>query len=127
VYVCDVDGNSNAALAAAAQAIIDGPPAWRGAADIVTVIAADLFSQPIQLSVALRAGADPNQVFPKITAAIVARLARLNPGETMKRTMISTAGENADPTSVVSIDVVSPPFDVVPSGAQVIRAGTISY
>lgn len=127
VYVCDVDGNSNATLAAAAQAIIDGPPAWRGASDIVTVVAADLFSQNLQLQVALRAGANPNQVFPRISAAVAARLNRLNPGEAMEREIVSTAGENADRGSIVSVKVVAPAFDVVPTGSQAIRAGTITF
>lgn len=127
VYVSDVNGNSNSTLAAAAQLVIDGPPAWRGASDIVTVYASTLFSQNFQLTVALRTGADPNRVLPKITAAVIARLNLLQPGETMYREAVSTAGELADKTSIASVKVTMPAFDVVPLASQIIRAGTITY
>lgn len=127
IYVCDAAGNSNPTLAAAAQAIIDGPPAWRAAGDLVSCIASDLFALDVALIVTLRAGANANVVFPQITTAIAARLGRLNPGETLQRSIISTAGENADKTSIVSVFVVSPPADIVPGASQAIRLGTTTY
>lgn len=127
IYVSDADGNSNPTLAAAARAIIDGPPAWRGASDIVSVVGASLFLQDLQLAVTLRAGADLSTVLPQITAAVTAAMGRLQPGEKFIRENASTAGENANRAAIVSVKVVSPSADIVPLSSQIIKAGTISY
>jgi uncharacterized phage protein gp47/JayE len=127
IYISDADGNSNPTLAAKAQAIVDGPPAWRGASDIVTVIGASLFSQNLQLDVELKAGADPNTVLPQITAAVTAYMGRLVPGEKFVRENASAAGKAANQAAIVSVKVAFPPADIVPLPSQIIKAGTISY
>lgn len=127
VYICDADGNANAALASAAATIIEGPPAWRSAGDVVNVYAAALYTQDLQLSLQVRTGVDVNALLARVTAAVTARMRKLKPGETLYRTMISTAAEQVDPQSIVSCTVVSPAADVVPTTSQAIRAGVITY
>lgn len=127
VYVCDADGNANAALAAKAAAVIEGPPAWRGAGDVVNVYGAALFAQNIMYALTVRAGADVAALIGRINQATIARMQKLKPGETLFRSMLSTAAENVDTQSIVSCIPIVPAADIVPSASQAIRAGLISY
>lgn len=125
IYVADVDGNSNAAMAAAVLAEINGPPAWRDAADIVYVTAATLFQVAIDLTLTVRLGTDVNQLLDTVRAAIVVSTNRLQPGDTLFRDAISAAGKAVDPDAILSVRVNNPPVDLVPSSNQAI-ATTIS-
>lgn len=127
MYVSDADGNSNPTLAAAAKAVIDGPPAWRSAGDVVTVFGADLFSQDVDYTMTVRTGVDINTLLARTDAAVTLAMTRLQPGETLYRTMLSTAVENVDTRSIVSCRINNPPVDVAPTFSQIIRAGAITH
>lgn len=127
MFVADADGNSNLALATAARAVIDGPPAWRSAGDVVNVIAAALFLQDVDYSLTVRAGVDVNSLFARTDAALIAAVSRLQPGETLFRSTLSTAIENVDRQSIVSGVINTPPADIVPDQSEIIRVGTVSH
>ena len=126
VYVADADGNSNAALAAKAQAVIDGPPAWRGAADNVVVVAGTLLSVNISVSLVVKSGASIAALTADVITAITNRLKRLNPGETLYVDIIETAAKSADPVNIVSCTVTSPAVSIAPTASQSIRAGAVT-
>lgn len=125
VFVSDSSGNSNAALAAAAQAVIDGPPAWRGAADIVNVVAASLFTVNVAVQLVVKAGVDTDSLVQRVQDAITNAMKRLNPGDTLYPDLITTAAKNVDSTSIVSCVLVTPVVAIVPSVNQAIRAGVV--
>lgn len=127
LYVADQDGNSNAALAAAAQRVIDGPPAWRSAGDVVTCVGATLVTQDVNYGLVVRTGVDVATLFVNTDAAIRAAMGRLQPGETLYRSLISKAAENVDTRSIVACVVNVPAADIVPSSSQILRAGVISH
>lgn len=128
MYVSDADGNSNTALADAARAVINGPPAWRSAGDTVVVIAASLLTIDVDYSLVVRAGVDVNALFARTDAAGRAAVGRLQPGETFYRTIFSTAVENVDRQSIVSCRVNVPAADLAPTtSSQVIRVGLVTH
>lgn len=127
MYVADADGNSNITLANAAKAVIDGPPAWRSAGDVVTVIASTLFLQDVDYSLTVRTGVDVNALFARTDAAVSLAMTRLQPGETLFRSALSTAVENVDSRSIVSCRINTPPVDLAPLASQIIRAGSITH
>ena len=127
LYVADADGNSNQTLADAAKRIIDGPPAWRSAGDVVSVIASSLFLQDVDYTLTVRAGVDINSLLSRTDAAVTNTLRRLQPGETLYRSAISTAVENVDTRSIVSCTINNPPANIVPTVSQSIRVGTLSH
>lgn len=126
VYVADVDGNSNQALADAVAAVIEGPPAWRDAADIVTTIGATLLLETIDLTLTVRAGVDVTSLLDRVRSAVVAAVNRLNPGETLERELISTAAMNVDPDSIKKARVNVPVVDLVPDEDQSIATNVSS-
>lgn len=127
MYVSDADGNSNQALADAATAIINGPPAWRSAGDLVTIFAANLFVQDVDYSMTVRAGVNVNALLTRTNAAIAAVMLRLQPGETLFRSALSTGVENVDTRSIVACTINNPPANIVPTLSQIIRAGTVTH
>lgn len=127
MYVSDASGNSNQALADAARRIIDGPPAWRSAGDHVVIFGADLLLQDIDYSLTVRAGVDVNALLSRTDAAAANALFRLQPGEALFRSAISTAIENVDSRSIVAATINNPLANIVPAQSQIIRAGSVSH
>jgi len=127
MYVSDADGNSNDALAAAALRTVDGPPAWRSAGDVVIAVGATLVLQDVDYSLTVRTGVDINTLLVRTDAAARAVGTRLQPGETLSRTNISTAVENVDRRSIVSCRINNPSADVVPASSENIRVGTVTH
>jgi uncharacterized phage protein gp47/JayE len=120
VYVADLEGNSNQAMADAVAAVIEGPPAWRDAADIVTVIGASLVTVTITLTLAVRVGVDVTTLLDRIRSAVIAAVNQLQPGDTLYRDLISAAARAVDQDSIVSVLVVTPAVDLVPAASQAI-------
>lgn len=127
MYVSDAFGNSNEALAAAARRVINSPPAWSSAGDVVLVVAATLLLQDVTYTLTVRSGVDIDSLLGRTDAAIVGSLLRLQPGEQLYRTKLSTAVENVDSRSIVSCAINIPAADIVPTASQIIRAGTVSH
>lgn len=120
VYVADAEGNSNQAMADAVDAVIEGPPAWRDAADVVDVVGASLFETTIVLSLGVKTGVDVNTLLDGVRSAVVAMTSTLNPGDTLYRDAISTAAKNYAPDQIVTVQVLTPAVDLVPGADQAI-------
>ena len=122
VYVSDADGNSNTAMAAAVQTELQNN--WADAGDVINVIAAVLVIESIDLTLTVRTGVDPVAIIAAVRDAVVARLKRLAPGETLYRDMITAAARDVDRQNILSVVVNSPPANITPTGSQVIRTDT---
>ncbi len=125
VYVADAEGNSNTAMTDAVAAIIEGPPAWRDAADVVQVIGGEQYIVTIDLSLTVRLGVDVNTLLDPVRRAVVSQVNRGQPGETLFRDALSSAGKAVDPEAIKSVRVNLPLADLVPDENQAI-ATTIS-
>lgn len=123
LYVADADGNSNSAMVDAVRAAM---PDWAPIDAIVNVVGADLLIVAIDISLTVRSNVDPAQIIDKVRAAIVSRLALLNPGETLHRETISGVRDSVDKQNIVLLRVNTPAADIVPSANQVIRTTTSS-
>jgi uncharacterized phage protein gp47/JayE len=120
LYAADKDGNSNPAMVAAVTAKIEGPPAWRDAADVVDTIGATLYTVDIDLSLTVRTGVDVSTLLDTVRKAVVAQVNRGQPGDTLFRDVISSAGRAVDPEAIKSVRVNSPLADLVPDPDQAI-------
>lgn len=121
VFVTDANGSSNAAMVAD---VLDELENWRAAGASVAVTGGSLFQlDPIQITLAVRAGVDTAEIASDVKLAIVARVAKLRIGETCKREIIQQAALNVDIDNITGCTVVLPAADVVPSAFQVIRTG----
>lgn len=123
LYVSDQDGNSNAAMVAAVVAIL---PDWAAVGSVINVVGAALLIVAIDVSLTVRAGVDVAALLDKVRAAIVSRLARMNPGETLKREFISAAALEVDRQNIIGCAVNVPAVAVAPSANQVIKTNTSS-
>lgn len=122
MYVADAQGNSNAALVAAVVREIRN---WKDAADVVYVTGGVIVNQAISLSITVKTGTDINAMLDKIRQAVVSRVGRLNPGETLYRDMISAAVRDVDREKISGVDVVVPAANVATSTAnEIIRTNT---
>lgn len=119
VYVSDADGNSNNAMAAAVQAELVNN--WADAGDVINVVAAELVIESIDVSLTVRTGIDVTVLVATVRDAIIARVKRLAPGETLYRDMISAAARDVDRLNILSVTVNIPAASVTPTGSQVIR------
>lgn len=126
VFVADAQGNSNAALVAAVAAELEN---WRDAADVIYVTGGVIVNQAITLTVTVRTGVDVNAMLANIRDAIISRVGRLNPGETLYRDMISAAVRDVDREAIVSADIITPAANVAPTANQLIRtnSGIITF
>lgn len=122
VYVTDADGNGNQALADAARAILED---WRDAADVVYVTFGDVSNQAIDLTLTVVAGVDIPALLDRVRQAVISRLQRLNPGDTLYRDAIAAAARAVDQDGIVSVRVNSPPVDLAAATpAQIFRTNT---
>lgn len=123
LYVSDADGNSNAAMVAAVVAIL---PDWAVVGSVINVVGAALLIVAIDVSLTVRAGVDVAALLDKVRAAIVSRLARLNPGEVLQREFISAAALEVDRQNIIGCMVNTPAVAVAPTANQVIKTNTSS-
>lgn len=126
VYVADADGNSNATLVEAVRVELEN---WRDAADVVYVTGGVIVNQAVSLTVTVRTGVDVNAMLDRIREAIISRIGRLNPGETLYRDMISAAVRDVDREAIVSVNIITPAANVAPTANQLIRtnSGIITF
>lgn len=124
VYVSDADGNANTAMTDAVYTELQTH--WAAAGDVLNVVGAVLVIEAIDVSLTVRTGIDINALLDRIRQAIIARVARLNPGETLYRDMISAAVRDVDRENILTVVVNTPAANVVPSTGQVIRTNTSS-
>lgn len=118
LYVADADGNSNAAMVAAVDAI---KYKWGPLDSIINVVGATLLLQALDLSLTVRAGIDIAALLDRVRNAVVSRVARLQPGETLYRDMITAAARDVDKTNILSVVLNTPAANVTPTVNQVIR------
>lgn len=121
IYVADEDGNSNAALVAAVAKEIEH---WRAASDIVIVSPGVLVDIGIVLSLTVRTGTSLGALLDAVRQAVVSRVARLNPGETLFRDMIAAAARDVDKEAIQGVEVVSPVANIVPNANELLRTST---
>jgi uncharacterized phage protein gp47/JayE len=126
VYVADAQGNSNAALVEAVRVELEN---WRDAADVIYVTGGVIVNQAVSISITVRTGVDINAMLTTIRDAIISRVGRLNPGETLYRDMISGAIRDVDRDAIQGVDVLVPAANVAPTANQLIRtnAGIITF
>lgn len=118
VYVADEDGNSNTAMA---TAVTDELEHWRAAGDVVYVSPGVLVEIEIELSITVRTGVSIASLLDRIRQAVVSRVGRLNPGETLYRDAIAAAARDVDKEAILGVEVVSPAANITPDVGEVIR------
>lgn len=121
VYVADEDGNSNATLVALVETELEE---WRAAGDVVYVTGGQIYLQAIGLSLTVKTGVDTNALVDRIRQAVISRLLRLNPGETLYLDAIRSAIRAVDQDSILQVTVTNPTANVTPSSNQLIRTDT---
>lgn len=124
VYIADADGGSNTALVTAVTVELEN---WRDAADVVYVTGGVIVSQDINVSLTVRTGVSATALIDRVRQAITNRMARLNPGETLYRDMISAAARDVDREAIVAVNVITPAANVAPAINELIRAGNINF
>lgn len=118
LYVADEDGNSNSAMVAAVEAEIEN---WRAAGDVVYVTAGVIYLQAVEIALTVRTGTNVAALLDRVRQAIISRLLRLNPGETLYRSAISAAVRDVDRENIIEVEVINPPANIVPSANELIR------
>lgn len=119
VYVADEDGNSNAAMVAAVAKELEH---WRAASDVVYVTGGVLVNVPIVLSLTVRSGVSIGALLDNVRQAVVSRVGRLNPGETLFRDMIAAAARDVDKEAILGVEVIEPAANIVPAANELLRA-----
>lgn len=121
VFVADADGNSNAVMVSAVDvALVD----WRAAGALVQVVGGLRALQEVRLNLLVRPGFSVAGVAERVRAAVVAAVNRLQFGEVLYRTLISSAARRVDETNILEAQVLTPIGDVVPLSNQVLRTQT---
>lgn len=118
VYVADEDGNSNTAMS---EAVTDELEHWRAAGDVVYVSPGVLVEIEVELSITVRVGVSLASLLDRIRQAVVSRVARLNPGETLYRDAIAAAARDVDKEAILGVEVVAPAANLTPDVGEVIR------
>ncbi len=119
VYVSDANGNSNPTMTSAVYTELTNH--WADAGDVLSVIGANLIIQSIDVSLTVRIGTDVNALLNNVRSAIIARVARLAPGETLFRDMISAAARDVDRINILQVAVNTPSVSIAPAVGQEIR------
>lgn len=118
VYVSDSEGNSSDALVAAVTEELEH---WRDAADVVYVTGGVVVPVTITLSLTVRTGVSIPAILTRVRQAVISRVGRLNPGETLYRDMISAAVRDVDREGILGVDIVAPAANVTPDSNEVLR------
>lgn len=114
LVISDGEGNSNAALQAAVQAVLDD---YRPAGIVVTLLNGTQVLQTIQLQVTFLAGFDTVVAFEEAANRVLAAVNQLDPGQTLHVSEIISAAKGDGPavTGIVDVKVIDPAGDVVPA------------
>lgn len=118
VYVADADGNSSTALVALVSAELED---WRAAGDVVYVTGGVIVEQEFDISLTVRTGVDINALVDRVRQAVISRVGRLNPGETLYRDMVSAAVRAVDPDAILQVVLNTPAANVTPAANELIR------
>lgn len=121
LYIADANGQSNLALNAA---VLGALLEYRACGIIVNVYGAVPVYQSIQLTLSYTAGTDTTGAWEQVRALVVARVNSLRPGETLHRSLLTTAAKTVTGVIVADGAVVVPTGDVVPAAGQVLRTRT---
>jgi len=128
MYVADSDGNSNDAMVDAVTEEIengaDDGGGWRAAGDIVYVTGGVLSNVDIDLELTVKVGVSIPALLDRVRQAVVSRLRRLNPGETLFRDMISAAARDVDREGITGVNVITPAANLVPAANTALRTTT---
>jgi uncharacterized phage protein gp47/JayE len=117
-YVSDADGNANSAMTTAVKTELFN---WRAAGDVVDVIGATIYLQPVDVTITAKTGVSLDSLIDRIRSAIVARVALLAAGEVLYRDAVSAAAREVDRQNIVSVTVNNPSVSVAPAAGQIIR------
>jgi len=117
VYVADINGAGNLALANAVKAELVN---WRAAGKIMNVEAAVVVNQPIAVALAFKAGVDTAKSRDLAIDAILLAVNALEIGETLFHSAITAGAKNAD--GIADAKVTNPAGDVIPTPNQIIRS-----
>lgn len=128
MYVADSDGNSNSAMVdEVADEIENGGDdggGWRAAGDVVYVTGGVIQLVDVDLSLTVKVGVSIPALLTRVRQAVVSRLKRLNPGETLYRDMISAAVRDVDRDGITGVEVLAPLANLVPSSNVLLRTTT---
>lgn len=118
VFVSDALGGGSPAMVSAVTRELEK---WRAATDVIYVTGGVLYGISIVLSLTVRTGVSIAALASRIRKAVVSRMERLNPGETMYRSMIEAAVRDVDRDAITDVVVVSPTTNLRPSPNQLLR------
>jgi uncharacterized phage protein gp47/JayE len=118
VYVADSEGNSSDAMVDAVTAELEH---WRDASDVVYVTGGVVVPVTISLSLTVKTGVSIPALLSRVRQAVVSRVGRLNPGETLYRDMISAAVRDVDREGIQGVEIVAPAANVSPGVNEVLR------
>src|SRR5690606_37468029 len=113
------DGNSNVAMVAVVAAELEH---WRAASDVVYVSGGVLVNVPIVLALTVRSGVSIGALLDNVRQAVVSRVGRLNPGETLFKDMIAAAARDVDKEAILGVEVIEPAANIVPAANELLRA-----
>lgn len=122
LYISDASGGSSAPLISSVKTTI---LQWRAGGVIVNVLGGSLLTQNVTLVLTARLGVNTQQLAANVTAAVRARVNKLNIGETLSPDIIKQAALNVD-DAILSVNVTNPAVAVVPAANQLIQAGTVT-
>jgi uncharacterized phage protein gp47/JayE len=137
VYVSDASGGSTGTTKEVNPLTVDDGTmtakvavellSWACAGSLVNVSGGTVQTVNITVTIAVKLGIDVNQLITDIQNSISARVGKLNIGETLYLSDITSAVKAVDPDNIVNVVVNTPLVDTVPSTpGSLIRAGVIT-
>lgn len=118
VYVADEDGNSSAAMVDNVGTALES---WRAAGDVIYVTGGVVVNQSFDITLTVKTGVDVNALVDRVRQAIISRLLRLNPGQTMYRDAVTAAIRAVDPEAILSAVINFPLVNVTPAVNELLR------
>ncbi len=137
VYVSDVSGNSTGDTVEVSPLTTDDGTMthkvavelyqWACAGALVNVTGGSIQTVDVTVTIAVKLGVDVNQLITDVQNSIDARISKLNIGDTLYLSDITSAVKAVDPDNIVNIVVNTPLVDTVPTtSGNIIRAGVIT-
>lgn len=123
VFVGDDEGNASAEVLFLVETELEN---WRAAGTVVNVSGSTPFLQNVVLTLTVRAGTAITPLINTVTTAVTNAINRLQPGETLYRSLIQSVALAVDDENIVDVVVTTPAANVQPASNQIIRAGTVS-
>ncbi len=123
VYVSDSEGNSNLEMLQLVETELLN---WAAAGAVVQVSGSTPVTQDITLSLVVKLGFSVAAAIDTIQAAVTSDVNRLQSGETLYRSRISSAARAVDTTNILDVSVSLPLANLVPASNEIIRAGIVS-